>query len=297
MHPEARNNKDIVNHVACPACVAKGRDRHGDNLGVWPDGHKYCFSCHHYEPPTSWAKVFHHIAMLQHKQNNNNKGLPEGGLDDFVTMPNDCSNTIPIPGMTYLRKYNLTATEIAENGILWSEKGIFVKTKSTLAAPLLIFPYYGFGALQGWVGRNLGNTASAVKSVRIGMKSAVFFPVLAARYGKTSGVLAPACEDRTLVVVEDPVSAIKVRRHANAMPLFGSTFDEERMLHLAKSYDKLLIWLDYDKAAFASQEAKNYSNKFKRVRSIVTKQDPKDMDDGQIRMELRTAEVSLKPQI
>lgn len=29
----------------CPACAAKGNDTRGDNLVVFPDGHKHCFAC------------------------------------------------------------------------------------------------------------------------------------------------------------------------------------------------------------------------------------------------------------
>ena len=33
----------------CPACASIGRDRSGDNLAIYDDGGKYCFSCGYYE--------------------------------------------------------------------------------------------------------------------------------------------------------------------------------------------------------------------------------------------------------
>lgn len=33
----------LLHHEQCPSCSAKGEDREGNNLGVYDDGHKYCF--------------------------------------------------------------------------------------------------------------------------------------------------------------------------------------------------------------------------------------------------------------
>lgn len=37
-----------LNHSACPNCRASGKDRSGDNLANYSDGHGYCFACGYY---------------------------------------------------------------------------------------------------------------------------------------------------------------------------------------------------------------------------------------------------------
>ncbi len=39
---------NAIGKERCPACASMGRDRSGDNMAVYDDGHKYCFSCGHY---------------------------------------------------------------------------------------------------------------------------------------------------------------------------------------------------------------------------------------------------------
>ena len=35
----------FVGYEQCPRCARAGRDSRGDNLGVYADGGKHCFSC------------------------------------------------------------------------------------------------------------------------------------------------------------------------------------------------------------------------------------------------------------
>ena len=39
------NTSHLLYKTRCPACAENGKDRSGDNLGVYSDGHSYCFSC------------------------------------------------------------------------------------------------------------------------------------------------------------------------------------------------------------------------------------------------------------
>lgn len=38
----------LVERKQCPECAKQGRDRSGDNLGVFDDGHSFCFACSQY---------------------------------------------------------------------------------------------------------------------------------------------------------------------------------------------------------------------------------------------------------
>ena len=42
-----------VGKEQCPKCSEEGRDRHGDNLAIYDDGSKYCFSCSYSESGNS----------------------------------------------------------------------------------------------------------------------------------------------------------------------------------------------------------------------------------------------------
>ena len=35
----------FVRHAKCPECTKLGKDRDGNNLGVYSDGSVYCFAC------------------------------------------------------------------------------------------------------------------------------------------------------------------------------------------------------------------------------------------------------------
>ena len=43
----------VTHKAQCPRCASKGEDNNKDNLGIFDDGHTYCFKCQYYTPPTS----------------------------------------------------------------------------------------------------------------------------------------------------------------------------------------------------------------------------------------------------
>src|SRR5258708_1285241 len=46
-------NSKLIRRERCPKCAEEGRDTSEDNLGVYDDGHVYCFSCQYYSPTRS----------------------------------------------------------------------------------------------------------------------------------------------------------------------------------------------------------------------------------------------------
>ena len=40
---------NLISRERCPSCASAGRDTSQDNLAVYDDGHKYCFSCNYYQ--------------------------------------------------------------------------------------------------------------------------------------------------------------------------------------------------------------------------------------------------------
>lgn len=46
-----RTQSKLVRHEQCPRCREDGRDTKADNLGVYDDGHEYCYACSYYKHP------------------------------------------------------------------------------------------------------------------------------------------------------------------------------------------------------------------------------------------------------
>jgi hypothetical protein len=78
----------FVRHEPCPECRAIGKDTAGDNLAVYSNGGKWCFSCGYSEKATTWRPT-------EKKE---------------VTLP-DVTTSIPDPEMQHLRNF-LTDREI-----------------------------------------------------------------------------------------------------------------------------------------------------------------------------------------
>src|SRR5258705_2915963 len=52
-----QSSSKLLRFERCPECASRGLDTSGDNLGVYDDGHSYCFSCEYYHSPTSKASA------------------------------------------------------------------------------------------------------------------------------------------------------------------------------------------------------------------------------------------------
>jgi hypothetical protein len=238
-------------HEPCPKCRERGGDTTGNNLGVYQDGHKYCFKCSYYEPSgesLNTAGLGSRITNLQ------------GGQDALdaprISLPSDYSPHLAVGGLRWLRQYGIKQAEIEEHKIGWSGEN-----------ESLIFPVF-----------DLNNHLLFVQER--------FFDNPRRKYkthGKTEEVfhiLGPKTD--TVVLVEDMVSAIKIARNFEVMPLWGSSISQDRILRLSRLYDRVAIWLDNDKAHYAIRRATHMRPFFDSVTTIVTEFDPKEYDDDEI---------------
>ena len=81
------------------------------------------------------------------------------------------------------------------------------------------------------------------------------------------------------VFVEDAISAIKVARYVDAIPLFGSNIPGPVFARYANMGYNIAIWLDYDKFKNSLEFVKRFTNMGVYARPICTKEDPKDVKD------------------
>src|SRR5258708_2257396 len=77
----------------CPECARLGRDTHEDNLGVYDDGHSYCFSCEYYRSP---ERSENSSAKEAHFQYLPTRGITEATCERFNCLTKVDSEGQPI---------------------------------------------------------------------------------------------------------------------------------------------------------------------------------------------------------
>lgn len=240
---------NCLRHEPCPKC-GPIQDGSGDNLGVFDDGHKWCFACGYFVPSSGIISIQDVRARLSQKAQKNFQAPP--------ALPSDHTYLIPIHAYTWLKQYDLTAAEINKHRIGWSSQ-----------YERIIFPVYdGEGNLLMWQGRYCPFPESPPE------KRSKYFTQGAAEH-----VLAlfghEGVKPDMVCLVEDFVSAIKVARICPSLCLFGSEVSLTRMKRVSLSFTHLILWLDYDKAAHSSKCVTKARPYFEKVSGIYTEKDPK----------------------
>lgn len=238
----------FVRHDACPKCGSR------DNLGVYKDGHQWCFGCGYYK--SGYQRISDRIETGQLSR------IQEFSNGSCSSIPSDSDRNIGVESLRWIKQYGITNEEIEKNHILWSE-----------SKEQLIFPIYGGeGELLSWQARNF-KEGSKLKYFTSG------------RIDEVLHILSHEESDK-IVVVEDMISAIKVSRHGTSMPLFGSHISPSRLNRLRLSFNGLVVWLDRDKAKEAYKASSRASLMGFKTKVIVTDKDPKELSDLEIEREL-----------
>ena len=241
---------EFSHHERCPQCAQLGKDIAKDNLGVWKDGHKYCFSCGWKDngPGLSLERLMarhQQIKLLEDKRENKKNGR-------VVSLPDDFTVDIPQTALEWLKSYEITDAEIEENWIGWSPQH-----------ERLIFPVFDkWNNLLMYSGRDFSARDGRPKYHTEGFPEKVFH------------VLNDDGDD-CVCIVEDIVSAVKVSRVVPAMPLWGSILSTKRMITLSDIFKVLIIWLDHDKQEYALKQSIKARPFFDDVKVIGTDHDPK----------------------
>jgi hypothetical protein len=250
---------NFLRHEACPTCGSR------DNVGVWDDGHKWCFGgCGYYIPPTALSDAAD-VKLWLEKKKHDNARCPD--------LPRDCIFHLPTNVLNWLRLYNITEREQVLNRFSWSP-----------SHERLIFPVYAaYGDLLMWQGRAFSTgvdgkkpryfTAGQPEKIdHIIYKSATLLGSWAAQMR----------EPRTIVVVEDIISTIVVSRVMPTLCLWGSSLSLARIKRLANCFERLLIWLDPDKTNTAIRTSIKARPYFDQVWVVNTVEDPKYYQAPQI---------------
>ena len=231
----------------CPSCAAEGKDTRRDNLIIYPDGHKHCFAC-----------GYHTQANTRNKLMNLNV-IPASQL--FIQLPEDFTFSIPDLPKAWLHKY-LDDETIRVQNIGWSDE-----------RNMVIFPYFGYDtSLLAWQGRYFGDDPKHPKWFSKGNLQDTLYIV--GDQDKFS---------RSIVLVEDIISAIKVAPNMACMPVFGSFVSMKLLTRLQKmGYNNIIIWLDPDKRKEAIKFALQAQTIGLKSKTIFTDVDPKECSKKEI---------------
>lgn len=247
-----QKDSHLIKMDQCPTCAKKGKDRGKNNLGIYSDGHQWCFSCGYYLPTNPIQRIKTQVQDVEPVY----KG---------ITLPADFGNEIPKDAYEWLKQYDIPDTTIKRRLIGWSESW-----------QRLIFPYFIEGELVAWQGRYFGNDP-------IRQKRQKWFS-----QGPLENILyVLGVKTTTLCLVEDIVSAIKLCPYVQTSPLFGSVISAKRFSRLSKFYTDVIIWLDPDKYKEAIKFA-NLGRTFGlNCRVILSDKDPKEHTIDEIKEYLK----------
>lgn len=255
---QLQTESHFVRHEPCPICFSK------NNLGVYSDGHKWCFGCGYFESARlSVEQVKENLQAFQTQKKNKNSNVPS------IALPADFTHVIPSTPLTWLRSYDIEDRLILEKRIGWSEE-----------SQELIFPVYdAYQNLLMWQGRGFGDAPNdGHKTTRKYNTKGLPEDIDCVHTGPY--LLNP----NTVCVVEDFVSHLKVGEYVcPTLCLFGSSVSFKRLARLARRYKHLLIWLDYDKRRHATLAKLKANPYFHRVQVIVTEKDPKEYSVPELR--------------
>lgn len=257
-----------IKRERCPKCAAQGKDTSADNLAVYSDGHAHCFACNYHKPPalllTSVKK------KLEEKPKESNFSNVDANFPSDYTPLYLIEKPETNPGYLWLRSFGVTDAEISSQNIGWS----------TLFE-MLVFPIYDEPRnLIAWQGRNFNTRAYNYKKY---LNSGEFSDLL-----HILGSSTKEASENTIILVEDVVSAIKVSRVCQAMPLWGSTVAMKTVRRLQDRFSSLGIWLDRDKYKEAFRAAIRASQ-FMPSFVIESENDPKCYGEQFIAQKIRVA--------
>lgn len=249
----------FVNHEPCGRCGSR------NNVARYADGGSWCFGCHKHERPTHAPWKF------------------SVGTDVSVEVqtspriPEDAGTAFSQEAVEWLAKFHLDIPTALKYEVLFSPSRHQI--------------IYQMGNV--WQARNL--RMGMGNSGRPRSKNFTSGDVNECHhiYGSIGGSDSDSpvqLVSSTLVLVEDPVSAIRIASGSSgcdAMPLLGSHLATKRLNAIAGLYRDLVFYLDHDKLKESRLMAEKASLIGCNTRVIYTPLDPKEYTDSDLKEYLK----------
>lgn len=230
------------NHEPCTRCGSK------NNLARYADGGGWCFGCGLWQPPTQAPSSF--LSRASHD-------LPQE-LPEYPRIPEDSGTQFSEEAVRWLAKFHLSIPDAIRHGVVYS--------------PSMQQLIYQMGSV--WQARNFNpERLKKSKNFTSGNVNECrhIYGHIDDRGDDSSVQLSP----QTLVIVEDPVSAMRIAPLRPSMPLLGSHLATSRLIALTGLYDSIWFWLDSDKLKEARAMAERARLIDIHVKVIYTDLDPK----------------------
>lgn len=234
----------------CPRCRDRGKDSRGDNLAVYLDMGRHCFSCGFHSHPSissRWA------------------GKPS--LLDGITkriLPDDFTWDVPARCWEWLLQYGLPY-DYWKGIVGWSEK--YQRLVFRVGDPLR----FSIGRL------------SEIKSDSV-LRSGVDTKRKWHVWGDSHVSVGCLSESGSITLVEDWISANKVASSGNQVVcLFGTRIYPNHLEYLRQQNKPVILWLDLDQADTMARKCSNLSILTGLpVNYIISDKDPKEYNANQI---------------
>jgi len=251
----------FVKHSPCPKCGSR------DNLAIYSDGGGHCFGCGYHPKPTTSP----YVLKEQHGKDTTttsrgSPALPEDDCLQYGTLATE-----------WARSYGIEVEELLGRSVSYSPK-----------EARLIFNFY------------------SDDETRILSQARNFSPMAKSKYftyGKPEEVIPiyyqrswadSVCKDqhrKVLVLVEDCLSAIKVARQFDCMPVLSSDLSLTKLKRMSRFYNNFVVWLDGDMYHKAQRICRRLQLLGCEAQAVYTPLDPKCYDDVTIGKVLLTGKL------
>lgn len=248
-------------HTRIDCKCGKGKTLVVNNNDKYYSAH--CFRCD-YSPYHD--KGIQTLAQLAHiKQLNEVANEPIQ-----IELPRDFTHDIPIEGRLWLYKGGISPT-------VWKRYGIGYSPHMQR----VVLPVYDRQGTLIWLQARAVLTGQIPKYIQPALpRDAIMF------WAHTTVTVS-----KTVVVVEDILSAIRVGRHTRCVSLLGTKISGVQANRLS-NYDRVITWLDDDKAGqTGAYKIRRTLGLLTDTQNICTRVDPKVLSNAQIIHTLKQAEV------
>lgn len=239
----------FVRHAPCPKCGSK------DNLGLYSDGSGYCFGC-------GYVLRANISSLLGVQQADSSNEQLNGILHHEQRLQRLSTELGQLIHTEWLGIYGITGPECLKHGVKEDARGrtCFV-FKDAEGSDVLI------------QARNNTQDKKNPKYIT---------------YGKPEDVIpiyyvgSPERRSDWLVLVEDCISAIKVARLSDSMPVLGSDLSLRKLSRLKGLYGRFKVWLDGDMYHKSIRMAQRLQMMGCEAQAIYSELDPKCYNDEEI---------------
>lgn len=260
----------------CPKCGSR------DNLANYSDGSKWCWGCRYYQSPNISPYVTEKLDGIRSAD-----VVSKSVLEGFTT---DLSEETT----KWLHRYEISPYQARQHGIL---------SNPSRNQTVFLFSSKGAGRSDyddaETISRDEESTGTSHWGLRVpvprddeilGYQARNHNPNSKQRYytsGKVEELLPIYFHTegytKTLVLVEDCLSAIKISTITDAMPILGSDLSNKKLSRLRPFYGHLKVWLDSD-MLHKARTIKNRAEAIGITADVIyTPKDPKEYSYAEIR--------------